>query len=96
MVYLMTDLDLDFLVPDLLLDLCSLELIGQLCLGLCCVDLLVKVGLLQLEGPGVVLDLGVRVVLDVHGGLLALGLAYSGVSVGLETISGKTIILRLI
>ena len=48
------------------------------------VDLLVKVSLLQLEGPGVVLDLGVGVVLDVHGRLLALGLADAGVTVGLR------------
>ena len=47
------------------------------------VDLLVEVGLLQLERPRVVLDLGVGVVFDVHGRLLALGLADPGVTVGL-------------
>ena len=48
------------------------------------VDLLVEIGLLQLECPGVVLDLRICVVLDVHGCFLALGLSNSGVTVGLS------------
>lgn len=49
------------------------------------VDFFVEVGFLKLEGSGVVLDLGVGVVLDVHRGLLALGLADTCISVGLKS-----------
>ena len=49
------------------------------------VDFFVEVGFLKLEGSGVVLDLGVGVVLDVHRGLLTLGLADTGISVGLKS-----------
>ena len=45
------------------------------------IDFLVEVGLLKLECPGVVLNLGVGVVLHVHGGLFALSLAYASVTV---------------
>jgi hypothetical protein len=48
------------------------------------VDFLVKVCLLELESPGVVLNLGVSVVLDVHRSFLALGLADAGVAVSLK------------
>ena len=52
-------LNLDFLIPYLLLDLGSLELISKLSLSPSSIDLFVKVGFLQLEGPGVVLYLRV-------------------------------------
>jgi hypothetical protein len=48
------------------------------------VDFLVEVGLLQLERPRVVLNLCVRVVLHVHGCLLAFGLTNTGVTISLK------------
>jgi hypothetical protein len=50
------------------------------------IDFHVEVGLLQLEGAAVVLNLGVCAVLDVHGGLLALSLPYTRVPVRLWTV----------
>ena len=48
------------------------------------IDFLVEVSFLELESSWVVLDLGVGVVLDVHGSFLALSFTNTGISVGLN------------
>ena len=52
----------------------------------CSIDFLVEVSFLELESSWIVLDLGVGVVLDVHGSFLALCLTNTGISVGLNKV----------
>merc|ERR1712107_34952 len=78
------NLYLDFLIPDSLLDLCSLKLVCKLGLSFSGVDFLVKVSLLKFESSAIVFNLGVSAIFNVHGSFFTLGFSNTSISIGLS------------
>merc|ERR1712107_359631 len=78
------NLYLDFLIPDSLLDLCSLKLVCKLGLSFRGVDFLVKVSLLKFESSAIVFNLGVSAIFDIHGSFFTLGFSNTSISICLS------------